>query len=103
MGQGVARVNDIVSGTCRASAPNHPRQFTGVWISGSDVCQADNLGIVRVGDVGVTDCNHHFTAVAGSDISTADNLAIHRVGDPVTVQEGGEGTTITGSDTVTTE
>ena len=101
--QGIARVNDIVQGTCRASAPNHPRQFTGVWMTGSDTCQADNIGIVRVGDVGVTDCNHHFVAITGSDVATADNIAVHRVGDMVNVQEGGEGTTITGSDTVQTD
>lgn len=100
MAVGVARVGDIVHGTCKANAPNHPRDFTGTWLTGSDTCTADNLGIVRVGDVGVTDCDHHFTAISGSDICTADGLGVHRVGDAVSVTEGGEGTTSTGSDTV---
>lgn len=105
MAMGVARVNDIVNGTCKVTAPNHPREFTGVWQAGSDICSADGLGIIRVGDIGITDCNHHFVAVSGSDVSTADGLAIHRVGDAVTIQEsgGGEGITITGSDTIQTE
>jgi hypothetical protein len=97
MAQGIARLGDTVTGTCRAPAPNHPRTFTGTWTTCSGVCTLEGKGIIRVGDHGVTDCGHHFTASTGSPNSSADGLQIHRVGDLVTVDEGGEGSTITGS------
>lgn len=99
MGSAVCRVGDIVQGTCRASVSGHPREFTGVWLTGSDTCTADGLGVVRVGDIGVTDCDHHFSAVSGSDVGIADGVGIHRVGDAVSIAEGGEGVSVSGSDT----
>lgn len=103
MGVAVARVGDIVVGYCDGSGHSLHRAFTGVWTTGSDVVTADNIGIVRVGDVGTTDCGHSFIAATGSDILTVDGISAHRVGDVVIVEQGGSGVTMTGSDTVTTE
>lgn len=97
MAQGVARLGDTVTGTCRAPVANHPRTFTGTWTTCSGVCTLDGKGIIRVNDTGITDCGHHFKAITGSAKSSADGLAIHRVGDQVQVIEGGEGTSTTGS------
>jgi uncharacterized Zn-binding protein involved in type VI secretion len=64
---------------------------------------ADGIGIIRVGDTGVTDCNHTIIAVSGSDVFDDRGAAVIRVGDIVQVVEGGYGVTTTGSDTVTSE
>ena len=95
----ICRIGDIVVGICEADSPGHPHEFIGTWITGSEVCTADDIGIVRVGDIGHTDCGHTFIAVEGSEISTADGIPIHRVGDVVHVLEGGVGVSTTGSET----
>lgn len=87
-------------GVCEASAPGHPRDFVGAWATGSDTVTADGLGVVRVGDIGHTDCDHTFIAVEGSDTCQADGLGLHRVNDVVQVLEGGVGVSVTGSDTI---
>ena len=102
----VVRVGDHCTGTCTASAPGHPRAFTGTWQTGSSNVTADGLGIVRVGDTGITDCSvadggpHHIKATGGG-VSGANGESLHRVGDAVQVIEGGSGTSSTGSPTVT--
>ena len=98
----VCRVGDQCTGTCTATAPGHPRTFTGTWTSGSGVSTADGLGLIRVGDTGVTDCSppHHIVASGGGSGSSGGQ-ALHRVGDAVTVTEGGTGVSSTGSPTVT--
>lgn len=96
----ICRVGDTVTGTCRVpNAQNHPRQFTGVWQTGSSMVKCDGIPVVRVGDSGVTDCGHTFHAVEGSSttIDTTNGKALHRVGDAVTVDLGGEGVSVTGS------
>lgn len=99
----VARVGDVVSGYC--DGPGHPKQreFTGVWITGSSTGGSEDEQIVCVGDLGVTDCDHHFVATSGSDIFSIDSAAVHRVGDVVEVVEGGNGTTVSGSDVLSSE
>lgn len=101
MFSGICRVGDIVIGRCRASASGHPRDFTGTWTTGAADVTANGLGTIRVGDIGITDCNHTFQAVAGSTEVTADGLGVVRVGDPVIVIQGGEGIAISGSSDVT--
>jgi hypothetical protein len=93
----ICRVGDHCTGTCTVATTGHPRAFTGTWQTGSTVCSADGIGIVRVGDTGITDCGHTIHASGGSTIGTADGIAIHRVGDPVTIVGGGTGTSTTGS------
>lgn len=100
---GVARVNDLVQGHCDGPGHAKRRPFTGVWQTSSSLVTTDGLGIIRVGDTGVTDCGHHFTAITGSTLGTTDDIGVHRVGDMVQVNEGGEGTTITGSDILQSE
>lgn len=93
----ICRIGDIVTGTCLVSTTGHPRSFTGTWTTGSQVVFADNIGVVRLGDSGITDCNHTFVAIAGSLYSTVEGLPLIRVGDTVEVIGGGTGTAITGS------
>ena len=102
----VCRIGDHATGTCTASAPGHPRAFIGTWQTGSSTVTADGIGIVRVGDTGITDCPgadggpHHIQATGGG-VSGANGEALHRVGDAVEVIEGGTGVSSTGSPTVT--
>lgn len=100
MAAAVVRINDMAAGTCNGPGHAPGFQYTATYISGSDTVLADGIGVVRVGDMGITDCGHHIQAIGGSDVYTADGIAVHRVGDPVTVIEGGDGVAITGSDTV---
>ena len=101
----VCRIGDHCTGTCTANAPNHPRTFTGTWQTGSGIVTADGIGIVRVGDTGITDCSppHHIVATGGSGVGGTLGVAYHRVGDAVTVTEGGTGVSSTGSPTVSSE
>lgn len=98
---GVCRIGDSVTGTCRAAVVGHPRTFTGTWSTGSSVVQANGIGVVRVGDTGITDCGHTIQATVGSSAMTADGLPVHRVGDAVIIVQGGSGVSSTGSPTVT--
>lgn len=99
MGQAVARVGDTVVGTCRAH--RSPRPYTGILATGSATVTADGSGVVRVGDVGYTDCGHTLQVVSGSGIITANGIAVSRVGDAVIVVEGGDGIIVSGSPTTT--
>lgn len=94
------RIGDIVIGTCDADAPDHPRSFTGTWTTGSPNVTADGLSVVRIGDIGITDCGHTFQAVAAGENVYSNGLGQVRVGDPVIVLEGGEGIATTGSPNV---
>jgi uncharacterized Zn-binding protein involved in type VI secretion len=97
-GTGVCRVGDLVTGRCEANDNGHPRDFTGTWITGSEDVQSDGLGVVRVGDTGITDCNHHFVAIEGNEAISANGFNVVTIGDVVHVIEGGVGVTITGSE-----
>lgn len=94
---GICRVGDSISGVCQANAPGHPRNFIGTWITGSSKIKNGTQGIIRTGDTGLTDCNHHIVAVGGSTNFSCESLSLQRVGDPVTIVEGGYGTSISGS------
>ena len=94
----VCRVGDVVVGVCEGPGSDHPRDFTGVWCTGSDTAILDGQGVVRVGDTGTTDCGHTFQAVTGSEVGTADGQPVHRVGDLAYVLEGGVGVSVTGSE-----
>lgn len=98
--KGVCRIGDHITGTCQAAVSGHPRTFTGTWTTGSGLVFADGLGVVRVGDHGITDCGHHIVAATGSTISQSESLALMRVGDTVTIVEGGFGVTTSGSNVV---
>lgn len=101
MARSVARTGDTVTGLCRGSGHVVNRPFTGTWGAGSSVVKANNIGVIRVGDTGTTDCGHTFTATGGSSVATADGRQIHGVGNSVTTEGGGTGSTTTGSPTVT--
>lgn len=95
----VARLNDTVTGTCNGGG-HSSRTFTGHWVTCSSTVKANELGVVRLGDTGTTDCGHTFVASTASLNVTADGIHVHRVGDEVIVLEGGNGHTVTGSPTV---
>lgn len=99
----VARVGDTMQGYCRGPGHVKDRPFTGTWTQGSDTAMADGLPCIRVGDIGVTDCNHQVTATTGSDMSTDTGIQLHRVGDVCHTEGGGVGTTTSGSDTTLSE
>jgi uncharacterized Zn-binding protein involved in type VI secretion len=101
MFSGCCRVGDIVTGVCNASASGHPRNFTGFWTTGASDVTADGIGMIRVGDLGITDCGHTFQAVAGSSDVQTNNLGQVRIGDPVIVIQGGSGTAVSGASDVT--
>lgn len=101
MSSNCCRIGDIVTGRCDADAPDHPRDFTGTWTTGSPNVTANGLPVVRVGDLGITDCGHNFQAVAGSGNVQTNDLQQVRVGDPVIVLEGGAGIAVSGSENVT--
>lgn len=97
----VARVGDVVVGYCNGQGHTPNREFTGVWVTGSDTLTTSGVGVVRVGDTGVTDCGHTFQAATGSDVATDTGQPLHRVGDLVIVEGSGVGVTVTGDDVLT--
>lgn len=103
MSTGVCVVGDLVVGTCTANADGHPRSFTGTWIVGSSLVNANGIGVIRTGDIGITDCGHTIQAIVGSSLVTSDGISVVRVGDPVIVLEGGSGIAVTGAPNVTSE
>lgn len=95
MSSGICRIGDSCTGTC--TAHRYPRSFTGTWTTGSTSVKIGGVGVVRVGDTGVTDCGHHIVAVGGSSGIIANGIGLHRIGDSVLVLEGGSGVTTSGS------
>jgi len=95
--QPICRIGDHSTGTCNGPGEDHPRTFFGTWITGSGNMFDDGIPIVRVGDLGTTDCNHNIVAQTGSTIADNDGIPVHRIDDLVTVVEGGSGVSITGS------
>jgi hypothetical protein len=96
----VCRVGDSVTGTCTVPTGGHPRAFTGTWTTCAvpGIFSVLGIDIIRVGDIGITDCGHQFTATTGStNVASGDGKALHRVGDSVTVTLGGSGASTTGS------
>lgn len=100
MEQPVARIGDTVTGVCNGSGHAVGRPFTGTWQTGSPTVTANGIPVVRLGDTGITDCGHQFTATTASSVSFANNIQIHRVTDSVLTEGGGPGNTVSGSPTV---
>jgi uncharacterized Zn-binding protein involved in type VI secretion len=97
-GPQICKVGDLVTGTCQVNVPGHPRQFVGTWTTGSSNLTTGQIGVITVGDIGVTDCGHTFVAAAGSSQVSNNGIGVVRVGDPVTVVGGGYGVAATGAD-----
>lgn len=95
----VCRIGDHAEGTCNGSGHTSGRHFIATWTTGSNVGTADGIGIVRVDDIGITDCGHTIKAVGSSTIGFCEGRRVHRVGDAVIVLEGGSGVSTTGSPT----
>lgn len=97
----VCRVSDTVVGTCFAH--NSPVPFVGTWAAGSSQVVAENLGVVRVGDIGTTSCGHTIMAISGSSNVVADGIPVVRIGDTVIVVQGGTGVIASGSNFVVSD
>lgn len=93
----VCRIGDQAEGICNGGGHAAGRHFVATWTTGSSVGTADGLGIVRVDDIGVTDCGHTIKAVGSSSVGFCEGRGVHRVGDAVIVIEGGSGVSVTGS------
>lgn len=98
-GKRVCRIGDHAEGICNGGGHAAGRHFVATWTTGSTVGTADGIGIVRVDDIGITDCGHTIKATGGSTIGLCEGRRVHRVGDPVIVLEGGSGVSTTGSPT----
>lgn len=99
----IAREGDVVTGVCNGPGHVANRPFTGVWLAGSGAVNSNSLSTIRVGDTGLTDCGHTFTAITGSDTVTADGMAVHRLGDSVLTVGGGSGVTVSASSDITAD
>lgn len=99
----ICRIGDTCTGTCQVPGGGHPRSFTATWTTGSTTAFAEGIGVVRVGDTGLTDCGHTIQATVGSSVATNNGIRIHRVGDAVVVVGGGFGASTTGSPTAKAE
>lgn len=77
----IARVGDVVVGTCCCHSNPPCIGVTGMIASGSPLSSASGLSIGRMGDVVIFSCGHTGVIVSGSPMSTADGLGIARIGD----------------------
>lgn len=77
----VARVSDVVVGTCCCHADPPCRGVTGMIVSGSGMAMASGLPVGRTGDVVMFSCGHTAVIVTGSPMASSDGLLIARVGD----------------------
>lgn len=78
---GIARVGDIVTGTC----PCHtvPQSVVGTITSGASTVTAEGLGVARIGDIVVFSCGHVGSIISSSGTVSVEGLTVARVGDSV--------------------
>ena len=81
MSNDVCTIGSVVVGVCEAKAPGHPRNFTGVWVTGSAILSIDGESAVCENDIGVTDCGHTLIAISGSSTGSSLHNNLHRVVD----------------------
>lgn len=94
----IARVGDLVTGTC-----NSHGFWTGVIGTGASTSNCDGSAIARVDDTGLMSCGHTFKITTGSpDGHTCEGKLIARKTDQVIVLiVGGTGTIQEGSSSAT--
>lgn len=101
---GVARYMDMTIGQGSHGLKCCPHEIVGFWIHVSPDIEANDLGVVRVGDISIHDCPHcpNGFALTGADITYGNDIVLHRLGDSVD-EVCGSGTTVTGSPDVDVE
>lgn len=101
----VARIGDVGKGNCLKGHDDvpegQPKPFITKFFTGSDNVYVNYRFVVRIGDVGKTDCGHETKAATGSGSVFVNNKFVHRVGDVgKIINEGDTYTAFTGSDNV---
>ena len=100
----VTRITDIGHGTCHLHNP--PVSYTTTFYQGDPVVFADELNVMRIGDLGHASCGHDTIALTGSAVSFGSNgQGLHRIGDIGHIIGSQESTytVITGSHNVDSE
>jgi uncharacterized Zn-binding protein involved in type VI secretion len=100
-----ARIGDQGKGECLNGHSDVPRgqrkPFITTFVTGSDNVFVNYRPVVRIGDVGKTDCGHETKAATGSTTVYVNNRFVHRLGDIGKVLDDGDTyKTITASDNV---
>jgi len=89
----ISRIGDIGTGTCLAGHSDVPRgqpkSMTTKMITGSGNVFVNFRPVVRVGDVGETDCGHLTKAITGSSTVFVNFKPIHRISDTGEVRDNG--------------
>ena len=93
----IARIGDLVSGTC--SCHQTPQSVSGVIVAGSGVTTAHGQAVARIGDLVSFSCGHTAIIAAGSGIVFCDGIGVAHIGDSVVgcvngVIVGGDGNVI---------
>jgi hypothetical protein len=100
-----ARIGDKGKGDCLVGHTDVPKgerkPFITTFVTGSDNVYVNNRFVVRIGDVGKTDCGHETKAATGSGTVFVNYKFVHRIGDiGKVIDDGDTYKTFTGSDNV---
>jgi len=100
----ISRITDLSVGICSVGALCCPHGWISTHYRGSPDVLANDLNIMRIGDIGISTCPHCVIsyAITGSALSLANDIPIHRVGD-VHIVPCGPGVCISGSANVLTD
>lgn len=101
----VARKDDIGKGECikgHEDVPEgEPKPFITTFVTGSEDVFVNYEPVVRIGDIGDTDCGHRTKAATGSGTVYINYRFVHRIGDVGKIlDEGKTYKVVTGSDDV---
>jgi len=93
----IARIGDLVSGTCKCHSS--PQSVSGVIVAGSGVVYSHGQGVARIGDLVSFSCGHTAIIASGSGIVFSDGIGVAHIGDTVVgcvdgVIVGGDGNVI---------
>jgi uncharacterized Zn-binding protein involved in type VI secretion len=89
-----ARIGDQGKGDCLVGHADikkgDPKPFTTTFVTGSDNVFVNSRAVVRIGDIGKTDCGHETKAATGSGTVYVNNRFVHRLGDIGKVLDDGD-------------
>ncbi len=79
----ITRNGDLSMGICACCCPSCPHGWVSVHVGGSSNVRANNMGVMRDQDIGVSNCPHCPTsfAVTASRTVRANGRGVHRLGD----------------------
>jgi uncharacterized Zn-binding protein involved in type VI secretion len=94
MSKFTARIGDQGKGDCLNGHSDIKRgerkPFTTTFVTGSDNVFVNYRPVVRIGDIGDTDCGHETKAATGSGTVYVNNRFVHRLGDIGKVLDDGD-------------